>query len=618
MAEVQIINKVEGRIDRSRGVVIDGPIRVAAYARVSTDMEDQRNSYQSQLQYYTEKMKSNPKWIPTKVYADEGISGTQDYKRNDFMQMIEDALKGKFDLLLTKSISRFARNTVDTLNYVRKLKEKNVAVYFEEENINTLDMQGELLLTILSSVAQQESETISSHVKLGLAMKMKRGELVGFHGCYGYNYDKLTKTITVNDEEKRVIQFIFEKFIQGYGTSMIARELNEMGIPTKRGNTIWYENTVRKILKNEKYKGDLLQGKTYTADPITHRRLENMGEEQKYLVKNNHEAIIDEETWNRVQEIFEEGSIKNRGERNIGPFKRFYAFSGITFCAFCGRPATRKDWSSTLKDKKAWCCTTVVKQGRKDCNYGKSIPEEMLEKCFLDAFNVLCADKATIIRNFIEKTEPILKESNATTEIEKMNIKEHDLKEKLKKLLDLKLENSITEEAFKEKNYELERKIKAVRKLKEQRENNLNNDNAVKDRIIEIKEFLKNSKLITKFDKEIFKLLVDKVIIGEIDKDGNANPYVINFILKTSENKELDNQLDKQIKKKPIRVIDINEKNIVCELKSFQKMEIYGRDKNNYLFKKKLDFIKVKIVADYDGDITTNIEDIEYKIISDN
>lgn len=608
MAEVQIINKVEGRIDRSRGAVIDGPIKVAAYARVSTDMEDQRNSYQSQLQYYTEKMKSNPKWIPTKVYADEGISGTQDYKRNDFMQMIEDALKGKFDLLLTKSISRFARNTVDTLNYVRKLKEKNVAVYFEEENINTLDMQGELLLTILSSVAQQESETISSHVKLGLAMKMKRGELVGFHGCYGYNYDKLTKTITVNDEEKRVIQFIFEKFIQGYGTSMIARELNEMGIPTKRGNTIWYENTVRKILKNEKYKGDLLQGKTYTANPITHRRLENMGEEQKYLVKNNHEAIIDEETWNRVQEIFEEGSIKNRGERNIGPFKRFYAFSGITFCAFCGRPATRKDWSSTLKDKKAWCCTTVVKQGRKDCNYGKSIPEEMLEKCFLDAFNVLCADKATIIRNFIEKTEPILKESNATTEIEKLNIKEHDLKEKLKKLLDLKLENSITEEAFKEKNYELERKIKNIRKQREERENNLNNDNAVKDRIVEIKEFLKNSQLITKFDKEIFKLLIDKVIIGEIDKNGNADPYVISFVLKTSNNYGFDNNEDKQIKKKPIKQIDINEKNIICELKSFQKMEIYVRDKNNYLFKKKLDFIKVKIVADYDGDITTNIE----------
>lgn len=353
MPEVQIINKAQGRIDRTKGIVIDGPIRVAAYARVSTDMEDQKNSYQSQLQYYTEKMNSNPKWIPTKVYADEGISGTQDYKRNDFMQMVKDGENNKFYLLLTKSISRFARNTVDTLKYVRRLKEKNVAIYFEEENINTLDMQGELLLTILSSVAQQESETISSHVKLGLAMKMKRGELVGFHGCYGYNYDRLTKTIIVNDEEKRVIQFIFEKFIQGYGTSMIARELNEMGIPTKRGNTVWYENTVRKILKNEKYKGDLLQGKTFTVDPITHRRLENMGEEQKYLIENNHEAIVDEETWNRVQEIFDENSIKIKEGRDIGQFKRIYAFSGVTFCAFCGRPATRKDWSSTLKDKKA-------------------------------------------------------------------------------------------------------------------------------------------------------------------------------------------------------------------------------------------------------------------------
>lgn len=178
----------------------------------------------------------------------------------------------------------------------------------------------------------------------------------------------------------------------------------------------------------------------------------------------------------------------------------------------------------------------------------------------------------------------------------------------MKKLLDLKLENSITEEAFKEKNYELERKIKNIRKQREERENNLNNDNAVKDRIVEIKEFLKNSQLITKFDKEIFKLLIDKVIIGEIDKDGNADPYVISFVLKTSNNYGFDDNEDKQIKKKPIKQIDINEKNIICELKSFQKMEIYGRDKNNYLFKKKLDFIKVKIVADYDGDITTNIE----------
>jgi len=150
MAEVQIIEKVNGRIDRNKGTIINGPIKVAAYARVSTDKEDQKNSYESQLKYYMEKMNANPKWIATQVYADEAISGTQDYKRSDFMRMIHDALNGKFDLLLTKSISRFARNTVDTLSYVRKLKEKNVAILFEEENINTLEMSGELLLTILS------------------------------------------------------------------------------------------------------------------------------------------------------------------------------------------------------------------------------------------------------------------------------------------------------------------------------------------------------------------------------------------------------------------------------------------------------------------------------------
>lgn len=173
--------------------------------------------------------------------------------------------------------------------------------------------------------------------------------------------------------------------------------------------------------------------------------------------------------------------------------------------------------------------------------------------------------------------------------------------------MDLKLDNSITEEAFKEKNYELERKIKNIRKIREEKEHNINNDNVVKDRIGTIKEFLKNSQLITKFDKEIFKLLVDKVIIGEMDKEGNANPYVISFVLKTSNNNGFDNNENKQIKKKPFKIIDINEENIICELKSYQKMEIYGRDENNYLFKKKLDFIKVRIVADYNGDITTNI-----------
>lgn len=609
MAEVQIIEKVNGRIDRNKGTIINGPIKVAAYARVSTDKEDQKNSYESQLKYYMEKMNANPKWIVTQVYADEAISGTQDYKRSDFMRMIHDALNGKFDLLLTKSISRFARNTVDTLSYVRKLKEKNVAILFEEENINTLEMSGELLLTILSSVAQQESETISLHVKLGLKMKMQRGELVGFHGCYGYDYDKLTKTLTVNEEEKKVIQYIFGRYVQGAGTTMIAKELTEAGIPTRRGNPIWCETVIRKIIKNEKYKGDLLQGKTFTVDPITHRRLENMGEEQKYLIEKNHEAIIDDETWDKVQEILQKRSESyNKGTRN-GTFRRMYAFSGITYCAFCGRLVTRKNWVSSTKNKKAWYCSTAIKQGRKYCRDSKPIPEKVIEKCFLDAYRVLCADKATIIRNFMEKAEPILQENNIKEEIEKLNIQEHDLKERLKKLLDLKLDNTITEEAFKEKNHEIERKIRNIQKQIENKASTVNKEDNLKSKVEEIKNLLKSHNIITEFDREVFDILVDKVIIGEMDEEGNKNPYVISFILKSSKKSdsyELSEEPEKQVKKKSIKPISIEDKNVICEIKSFQKLKIFEKDEDLFRTKKQLEYIKVKVAVNDDEEIKFN------------
>ena len=290
--EVQVIEKIQGRIDRTTGLQINRKLKVAAYARVSTDSEDQLNSFESQVKYYNEKITKNIEWLFVEVYADESISGTQDYKRSNFMRMIQDSMNGKIDLILTKSISRFARNTLDTLKYVRMLKEKNVAILFEEENINTLEMAGELLLTILSSVAQQESETISSHVKLGLKMKQQRGELIGYNGCLGYTYDKENKSISINQEEAEIVKYIFNRYAQGVGSSIIARELTNMKYLTLKGLTKWSDSTVRRILKNEKYKGDVLQGKTYTTDPITHKRVINMGEENQYYIKEHHTAII--------------------------------------------------------------------------------------------------------------------------------------------------------------------------------------------------------------------------------------------------------------------------------------------------------------------------------------
>ncbi len=335
-----------------------------------------------------------------------------------------------------------------------------------------------------------------------------------------------------------------------------------------------------------------------------------MGEEQKYLIAKNHEAIIDDETWNKVQEVLQKRSeYYNKGTRS-GAFRRMYAFSGITYCAFCGRVVTRKNWTNSTDNKKAWYCSTAIKQGRKYCRDSKPIPEKVIEKCFLDAYRVLCADKATIIRNFMEKAKPILQESTVREELEKLNTQEHDLKERMKKLLDLKLDNAITEEAFKEKNYELERKIKSIQKLKEDKSSKLNKEDNLKSKIEEIKNLLKSHDIITEFDREVFDILVDKVIIGEIDGEGNKNPYVVSFILKSSKKSdsyELLEEPEKKVKKKSIKSISIEDKNVICEIKSFQKLKIFEKDEDLFRTKKQLEYIKVKVIGDYEKDISSNI-----------
>lgn len=251
--EVSVIKKINGRVNRETGTLLLDKLRVSAYCRVSTDSEDQLNSYRAQKAYYDEKIKGNDSWVFVGIYADEGISGTQDHKRVEFMRMINDALNGKFDIILTKSISRFARNTLDTLKYVRLLRDKNIGIIFEEENINTLEMTGELLLTILSSVAQQESENISEHVKLGIKMRREKGESVGYSKCYGYQYDSETKKLIVDDSEAEIVRFIFNRYCEGIGTLSIARELNTMKVKNPSGIYNWTDGSVLRIIKNEKY-----------------------------------------------------------------------------------------------------------------------------------------------------------------------------------------------------------------------------------------------------------------------------------------------------------------------------------------------------------------------------
>ena len=299
MSEVQVLQKTKivpnGRNRGSTRALKVDRIRVAAYCRVSTDDDEQLGSFESQKLYYEQKIASNKDWVNAGIFADEAVTGTKTDKRSGFQDMIAHCNNGEIDMILTKSISRFARNTVDTLNYVRMLRDRNIAIFFEKENINTLDMNGELLLTIMSSLAQQEVESLSQNVKMGLQMKMKRGELISFNGCYGYDYHTEDKSITVNEEEAEIVRMIYDMYLEGYGTTTIAKRLMELGIKNKKGEVSWHTHGVMGMIKNEKYKGDILLGKTFTTDPISKRRLANMGEENQYYLRDHHEQIVSSE-----------------------------------------------------------------------------------------------------------------------------------------------------------------------------------------------------------------------------------------------------------------------------------------------------------------------------------
>lgn len=531
--EIQVIEKTNGRINRVTGTTIKERLRVCAYCRVSTDNEEQLNSYQSQLKYYDEKINGKSEWQFAGIYADEAITGTLDFKRTEFMRMIADSMAGKIDMILTKSISRFARNTLDTLKYVRMLREKNIAILFEEENLNTTTGAGELMLTILSAMAQQESENISSHVLLGLKMKKDRGELIGYNGCYGYNYNIETKEITINEDEANIVRYMFERYVEGIGSSSIAKELTAKGIKTPKGGTKWCESTIRGILKNEKYIGDVLMGKTFTIDPISHKRLSNLGEVDKHYYKGHHEPIISKELFDRVQEI----RTKRAGNRETGRrndnYSKKYSFSSKLYCAFCGSLLTRRNWNANRSCEKAvWQCIKRAKQGKEECPHCKAIAEEIIEDCFVQGYRILCNDNRKIIETFLEKIENILKEHTTETLVSKLEKDKEKINKKLNNLLELNLEGKINKEQYTLKFDELDTELIKINSKIENLLKETNRTESIKNRLNKFKSLFKNIDIMPKFDKDVFECLIDKVIIGEIQEDGKINPYTIRFICK--------------------------------------------------------------------------------------
>lgn len=316
-------------------------LKVAAYCRVSTDQEEQESSYEAQISYYTEKIGKNTEWQMAGIFADEGITGTQAKKRPEFLKMIRLCRQGKIDMILTKSLSRFARNTVDSLKYIRDLKALGIAIVFEKENINTLETDTEMMLTIMSCFAQAESESISKNVSWGIRQSFKNGNVpMQYARLLGYRKSDDDKPEIV-PEEAEIVKEIYRLYLDGMSLNMIVDRLNEKGLTTKGSNSPYRKEVVQRILTNEKYTGDALLQKTYITDCITKKSRKNNGELPMYLVKNHHEAIISRADFNRVQEEMARRSAKRviadkltKGEQ--GKYSAKYALSELLICGECG------------------------------------------------------------------------------------------------------------------------------------------------------------------------------------------------------------------------------------------------------------------------------------------
>ena len=371
-------------------------LRVAAYCRVSTELEQQQSSYDIQIEYYTRHIMQNPNWIFAGVFADDGRSATNTFRRDDFNQLMNQCMKGKVDMVITKSISRFARNTVDCISWVRKLREKNVAVYFEKENLNTLDDSTEMILTILSSQAQEESRAISTNVKWGYARKFEKGESTR-QRSYGFRKAP-TGEMCIVEEEAAVIRNMARWFLDGDSLERIKHRLEDAGIETTTGKKTWSTGTIYNILTNEKIMGDVLLQKTFTADYLTKRRVKNSGQQKQYYVKNHHEAVIPKTVYYKIQEeIARRSSLKKAGTRKgktaQGVYSSKYALTGIMVCNECGAHYRRTTWAKNGKKVIVWRCINRLEHGTKRCHESPTLKEEVIQEAIMGKLHSLSIDQ---------------------------------------------------------------------------------------------------------------------------------------------------------------------------------------------------------------------------------
>lgn len=492
------------RVGNTVNKEIKPKLKVAAYCRVSTDSDEQATSYEAQMEHYTNFIQKNDEWEFAGIFADDGISGTNTKKREEFNRMIEECMAGNIDMVITKSISRFARNTLDCLKYIRQLKEKNIPVFFEKENINTMDSKGEVLLTIMASLAQQESESLSKNVKMGLQFRYQNGEVQVNHNRFiGYTKDENGHLI-IEPSEAKIVKRIYLEYLQGASLKQIGEGLEADGILTAAGKAKWRPETIKKILKNEKYIGDALLQKTYTVDVLSKKRVKNNGIVPQYYVENNHEPIIPRDLYMQVQEeMLRRANLHSGEKRKKRVYSSKYALSSIVYCSKCGDIYRRIAWNNRGKHSIVWRCVSRVEHGPCCCD-APTIKDTELQDAVVTAINKALGGKDDMLAALEENIAMVFALEDEGS-MESINARLEELQKELLKRANARQDyNDLADE------------IDRLRKMKQEVMAENSEREGLKQRIAEMKQFLaEQTEQIEEYDESLVRRMVERITVYE-------------------------------------------------------------------------------------------------------
>ncbi|OUO81185.1 recombinase family protein [Blautia sp. An249] len=532
LEKYEMLNQERKKLDKKR--------KVAAYCRVSTDSDDQANSFESQQRYFKQYIEHHPDWELYEIFADEGISGTNTKKRKQFNRMIACAKNGDFDLIITKEISRFARNTLDSIYYTRDLRKHGVAVIFMNDGINTMDGDAELRLAIMSSIAQEESRRTSERVKWGQKRQMEQGVVFG-RSMLGY--DVRGGKMYINEEGAKIVRLIFHKFVnEGKGTHVIARELREEGIRPMRVKE-WQNTVILRVIRNEKYCGDLVQKKTYTPDFLSHEKKYNRGQEEFVIIKDHHEPIISRELFEKANRILDEKSLSQEGKAK---HSNRYPFSGKIKCGRCGasyvaRYKTRKDGSQY----KAWRCFEGAKHGRPHIDKagnqvgcsGESIRNEDAIYLMYLVCKELKMNRQKIISNLTKTIEAVISMDITGTNTNALAVKIEEAKKKRTGLIELYTSGDIDKSEFTALRAKYDEEIEQLKSMADGIEKQQDMINKQRELSEDIQKAIEELISGVQYEDDYYTQLLDKMVVNDknhIDVYLNMLPYKWQFAMAKS------------------------------------------------------------------------------------